>query len=199
MCIRDSNNTNPQNNDWTLVANKGFGDALNTNIMSTGLFKDYLYVAVTKKFPLSLFVPLSFDLIRIDKNDNWEVVVGGNPIIPSCPSTGIRNKSLSGFNSGFNSLFNVYGWQIREFNGNLIITTYDSSTNIRTFISYFESNKEAYIKSFGYENYNKLVNLYKKIYKLLCKYDYPKGFDIYTDVYKRQLIFCFRHNISCIF
>lgn len=175
-----SNNTNPKNNDWTLVADKGFGDSLNTNIMSTGVFKDYLYVAVTKKFPLSLFVPLSFDLIRIDKNDNWEVVVGGKPIIPSCPSTGMRNKSLSGFNSGFNSLFNIYGWQIKEFKDNLVITTYDSSTNIRTFITSFEYNKEAYIKSFGYENYIKLLNSYKKIYKLLCKFNYPKGFDIYT-------------------
>lgn len=175
-----SNNCNPKNNDWTLVAYKGFGDALNTNIMSTGVFKDHLYVAVTKRFPLSLFVPLSFDLIRIDKNDCWEIVVGGKPIIPSCPSTGVRNKSLSGFNSGFNNFFNVYGWQIKEFKGNLVITTYDSSTNIRTFITGFEYNKEDYIKNFGYENYNRLLNSYKKIYKLLCKYNYPKGFDIYT-------------------
>lgn len=104
-----SKNLNPGTNKWVKVADKGFGDSMNSNIMSTGRFKDHLYVAVTKQFPLALFVPFGFDLIRIDKNDNWQLVVGGKPLSPSVPSKGKRNKSLSGFNSGFNNMFNVYG------------------------------------------------------------------------------------------
>ena len=42
-------------NDWTLVADKGFGDAMNRNVMSTGVFKNHLYIAVTKELPLALF------------------------------------------------------------------------------------------------------------------------------------------------
>jgi len=175
-----SNSCNPKTNDWILVADKGFGDSANLNVMSSGVFKNHLYIAVTKRLPLSLFIPLSFDLIRIDKNDCWEVIVGGKPLVPSCPTTGRRTKSLSGFDSGFNSFFNVYGWQIKEFKGNLVITTYDSSTNIKTFIDALSYNKEAHIKQWGYDNYSKLINSYKQIYKLLCKYKYPKGFDIYT-------------------
>ena len=130
--IWKSDNKCPETNDWTLVADKGFGDSANKNIMSTGIFKNHLYIAVTKLMPFSLYAPLGFDLIRIDKNDNWEVVVGGKPLMPSYPITGKRNKSISGLNSGFNNFFNVYGWQIKEFNNNLIITTFDDSTNIKT-------------------------------------------------------------------
>lgn len=175
-----SKNSNPGTNKWVKIADKGFGDSMNSNIMSTGKFKNHLYVAVTKKIPLSLFVPLPFDLIRIDKNDKWQLVVGGNPLSPSVPSKGKRNESLSGFNSGFNNMFNVYGWQIKEFKDNLIITTYDSSTNIKTFLIQIMYNEDFYVEKLGRKDYNKLVNCYKKIYTLLCKYNYPIGFDMYS-------------------
>lgn len=175
-----SKSSYPKNNDWTLVADKGFGDSLNMNIMSTGVFKNHLYAAVTKQLPLSLFIPLSFDLIRIDKKDKWDLVVGGKPLSPSCPSKGIRKQSLSHFNSGFNNLFNVYGWQIAQYNNNLILTTYDSSSNIKTLLTGFIYNKDFYTDKLGKYKYNELINCYKKIYRLLVRYDYPKGFDIYT-------------------
>lgn len=175
-----SNNCNPKTNDWSLVGDKGFGDSKNLDVMSSGVFKNHLYIAVTKALPLSLFLPFGFDLIRIDKNDNWELVIGGKPLVPSYPTKGIRNKSISGFNSGINNYFNVYGWQIKEFKDNLILTTYDSSTNISTLLYGFTFNKDFYINKLGYENYSKLINSYKYIYSLLKKYNYPKGFDIYS-------------------
>lgn len=175
-----SNNRRPSTNNWTLVADKGFGDSANKNIMSTGIFKNYLYIAVTKILPLSLLAPLGFDLVRIDKNDNWEIVVGGNPLIPSSPDTGRRNKSISGFNSGFNNCFNVYGWQIKEFKNNLIVTTYDGSTNIKVLYKGISYNKENYMQAIGKENYLTLIESYTEILHLLRKYKYPKGFDIYT-------------------
>ena len=175
-----SNDSYPTMNDWTLVADKGFGDAMNRNVMSTGVFRNHLYIAVTKELPLALFAPLGFDLIRVDKNDNWEVVVGGKPLLSSSPSTGKRNKSISGFNSGFNNIFNVYGWQIKEYENHLILTTYDASTNVRLLYEVFRKNKEQYIENMGIENYTKIVRAYSKILCLLNKYNYPKGFDLYT-------------------
>ena len=175
-----SNSKNPKTNDWTLVADKGFGDQANRNIMSSGVFKDHLYLAVTKELPLSLFAPLGFDLIRIDEDDQWEVVVGGRPLIPTNPKTGIRNKSLSGFNSGFNNFFNVYGWQIQEFDDQLIITTYDGSINLKMIYNTYRSNEANLIERIGIENYSNIMNSYKKMLCLLSKYRYPKGFDIYT-------------------
>lgn len=177
-----SKDCNPRNNSWTLISDKGFGDNLNKHVMSGGIFKDSLYIAVTKQFPLSLFVPMGFDLIRIDKNDNWEVVVGGEPIIESCPSKGRRNKSTSGLNSGFNNYFNVYGWQVKEYKDALIISTYDSSTNIKLFLDTLIYNKENLIKKLGIKDYTKFIDCYSTIHYLLDKYNYPKGFDIYTSV-----------------
>lgn len=175
-----SDNISPETNDWTLVADKGFGDYANKNIMSSGVFKNHLYLAVTKLMPFSLYAPIGFDLIRIDKNDKWEVVVGSKPLVPSSPVTGRRTRSISGLNSGFNDFFNVYGWQIKEFNNNLIITTFDASTNIKTIYDSILYNKESYIKKIGLDNYLKVTESYSKIIFLLKKYKYPKGFDIYT-------------------
>ncbi len=175
-----SNTSNPKLNQWTLVGNKGFGDIANSKIMSTGLYNNYLYAAITKPLPLALLVPLGFDLIRIDKNDNWELVTGGTPIVPVYCSKGIINKSLSGFNSGFNSPFNVYGWQIQEFKNNLIITTFKSSLNISVILKILKYNKGLYIKELGCQKYNKLIYLYTKLNTLINKYNYPHGFDIYS-------------------
>ena len=174
-----SRNKNPKTNDWMLVADAGFGDRANRNIMSCGVFKNYLYIAVTKVIPLALFAPLGFDLIRIDEEDNWEVVVGGAPLQPSYPITGIRNPSLSGFNSGFNSFFNVYGWQIKEYQGHLMITTFDNSVNMQAMYQFFLDRQEQLIENIGLESYLVIMKSYLKILYLLDKYHYPYGFDIY--------------------
>ena len=93
-----SNTCNPAKNQWTLIGDRGFGDSLNSSTLSTGVYNGHLYAALTKKLPLALFMPLGFDLIRIDKDDNWDLVVGGKPIVPSCPSVGRRcSQSLSGY------------------------------------------------------------------------------------------------------
>jgi len=52
------------------------------------------------------------DIIRIDKCDNWQLIVGGNPLIPLTPSQGDERRGISGLGSGFNNPFNVYAWQI---------------------------------------------------------------------------------------
>lgn len=175
-----SNDRNISANNWTLVADKGFGDKTNKTIMSTGVFNGHMYVAVTKLLPLSIMVPFGFDLIMIDKCDNWKVVVGGEPLIKTCPTKGKRNKSLSGFNSGFNNYFNLYGWQITEFKNNLVITTYDASTTMAIILENLIYNKESYINRIGHKKYCTLIKSYAQIICLLKKYKYPKGFDFYA-------------------
>ena len=66
-----------------------------------GVFKNHLYISGTKNVPLSWIIPQGCDIIRLDEYDNFEMIVGPD--------------SISGINSGFNNPFNVYGWQIQEY------------------------------------------------------------------------------------
>jgi len=34
--------------------------------------------------------PKGFDVIRVDRNDRWELIVGGIPVVPTNPTTGKR-------------------------------------------------------------------------------------------------------------
>lgn len=173
-----SDTNNPKNNEWTMIADRGFGDSLNYSIMASGIFNDKLYISVTKLLPLSLFLPLGFDLIEIDKNDSWKVIVGGKPVIPSS-SAFKRNNPVSGMKSGFNSFFNVYGWQITEFKKHLFITTYNDSSNIFLYLDFLKYNKKDLCQQIGRTSFKKLVNFYETLLHLMKKYNYPKGFDIY--------------------
>ena len=125
-----TNDSTPKLNDWTLIVDNGFGDAANQYTLSMGIYKNYLYVSGTKSLPLSWLSPIGCDIIRISTNDNWQLVVGSRPIIPSTPSKGVRTNSLSKLNSGFNNPFNVYAWQIKEYHGKLLVSTFDASTNM---------------------------------------------------------------------
>ena len=170
----------PAMNKWIKVGDAGFGDGMNQEIMSMGTFKNHLYVALTKKFPLAFFAPLGFDLVRFDRCDCWELIVGGRPMKPTHPKTGERTTSLSGFKSGFNSPFNVYGWQLLAYQDKLILTTFDDSVNMKLMRDVFIQRKEGLIQRIGQEKYQQLVCLYGEIICLLEKYQYPKGFDLYV-------------------
>lgn len=174
-----STDSNPQTNKWVKIGNSGFYDRSNSNIISSKVFKNHLYVSCTKKLPLSLLAPFGFDLVRVDVNDNVDVVVGGNPLIPinKCDN---NIKSLSGYKSGFNNFFNVYGWQINCYQGTLFVTTFDASTNMKLIRDTILYNSEQYIEKLGYTNYTELLYSYTDICNLLTCYKYPKGFDIYT-------------------
>lgn len=175
-----SNDDTPKANDWTLVVDKGFGDSSNQLCLSMGTFKDYLYVTGTKPLPLSWILPFGFDLIRIDKSDNWNLVIGGSPLKPAIPTKGRRGSPLSGFNSGFNNPFNVYGWQIQEYKGRLFISTFDDSSNMELVLNMLYSNKEALICEIGVAKTNLLILIYSSIVKLLKNIEYPLGFDFYV-------------------
>lgn len=118
----------PRKDEWIRVIDKGAGDALNQGPLTLGIFKDHLYIAaIYSPFDINLrygsFKP--FDLIRIDKKDNWKLVVGGAPFEATNPETGLRGQSLSGLDSGFGNPFNLYCWQIQEHDGELYVASFD--------------------------------------------------------------------------
>lgn len=124
---------------WRLVVDKGAGDALNELPLSMEVFKNHVYVGtgiwvgVVSVDPDKLLVPpKGFDLIRIDDDDHWWVIAGSEPLIPTQPTTGSRN--VGEYASGFGNMFNAYCWQIKSYNGQLYIGTWDTLILVTTII-----------------------------------------------------------------
>lgn len=172
-----TNREEPELNDWTLVVDKGFGNPKNLYSLSIGVFKNHLYVSGTKQLPLSWFIPQGCDIVRIDKNDNWQIVVGGNPLIPF-NSEG-EQKSLSGLGSGFNNPFNVYAWQIQEYKGRLYISTFDDSSNMEVILDTLLANRLSLEQMVGPAAIS-IIDIYKSIVEILRAIRYPMGFDLYS-------------------
>lgn len=177
-----TNDSTPKLNDWTLIVDNGFGDAANQYTLSMGVYKNYLYVSGTKSLPLSWLSPIGCDIIRISTNDSWQLVVGSKPILPSNPSKGVRTASLSKLNSGFNNPFNVYAWQIKEYHGKLLISTFDASTNMELILETITTNRVELENKIGIDTTNSLIKLYQSIVSQLNNIKYPFGFDLYESI-----------------
>jgi hypothetical protein len=174
-----TNGEEPELNEWTLVVDNGFGDPANKYSLSIGVFKDYLYVSGTKELPLSWFLPRGCDVIRIDKDDNWQLIIGGNPFIPLTPAVENEKKSLSGLGSGFDNPFNVYAWQIQEYQDKLLISTFDDSSNMEVILDTLLTNRLALYQLIGETITIILIEIYKSIVEILRAIRYPIGFDLY--------------------
>lgn len=122
--------TVPTFNGWKLVIDKGAGDSFNQIPLTLGVFKDHLYVGAIM-FPLLAENPRdprsfkAFDLVRVDENDVWELVIGGIPAGPTNPTTGTRGPALSLIPSGMANIFNLYCWQLQEYQGELYLGSFD--------------------------------------------------------------------------
>jgi hypothetical protein len=169
-----TNGPEPRQNDWTLIVDRGFGDPANVYTLSMGVFRDYLYVGGTKELPLSWAIPRGCDVIRINTNDDWQLIVGGNPFLPSTV------KSASGLGSGFNNPFNVYAWQIQEFDDKLLISTFDDSSNMQVILDTLLANRAALYQLIGVEVTTLLIEIYKSVVEILRFIRYPIGFDLYV-------------------
>ncbi|MEI6100660.1 MAG: hypothetical protein WCP73_02370 [Eubacteriales bacterium] len=174
-----TNGAEPALNDWTLVVGNGFGDPANKYSLAIGVFKDHLYVSGTKKLPLSWFIPRGCDVVRIDKRDNWELIVGGNPLI-SLSDSKPEEKCRAGIGSGFNNPFNVYAWQIQEFQGKLLISTFDDSSNMGVILTTLLTNRVALAQLIGEEITELLIDVYGAVVEILRAIRYPIGFDLYV-------------------
>lgn len=177
----------PENNNWELVVDKGAGDALNEIPLSMGTFGDYLYVGTALYFGIlsvdpniGYVYPKGFDIIRIDKNNNWQLVVGGQARKPTKPTKGSRTPAMSGIPSGFGFITNGYCWQIQEFKGELYVGTWDWSVLILPiYKAIIESNGKTILDiidnttiKFIFKNPKLVVLLVLLLYPLL-------GFDLY--------------------
>lgn len=164
-----TNGTEPQKDDWVLVVDKGAGDARNEHPWALEVFKDYIYigtaieVAVRSINPEDPIVPpKGFDVIRVSKDDKWQLVIGGKPVVPTQPTTGNRGRSLSRFPSGFGDITNGYCWQIQAFNGELYLGTWSWNDLIPLYIPYIPLLLERLLPSDGpiSEYFNFLASLF---------------------------------------
>jgi hypothetical protein len=122
----------PLTDQWKLVVDQGAGDALNEVPLTLGVFRDRLYVgsaialAVVSSDPAKRFVPpKGADLISVNAADEWRIVSGSEPIAPTTPATGTRNRGK--YPSGFGDLSNAYIWQLLEHEGRFYLGTFDWS------------------------------------------------------------------------
>ena len=133
----------PEKDHWILVVDEGAGDARNEHPWAVGVFQEHIYlgtaieVAIKSIDPENPVVPpKGFDVIRIGKDDRWELIVGGKPVVPTTPTTGVRGLPLSGFPSGFGDITNGYCWQIEAFEDELYLGTWSWNNLIPPFIPY---------------------------------------------------------------
>lgn len=175
-----TNGPEPEQNEWTLIVDQGFGDPANVYTLAIGVFRDHLYVSGTKELPLSWFIPRGCDIIRISKNDDWQLIVGGNPFFPLTELSETVQQSASGYGPGFNNPFNVYAWQIQEYKGKLFVSTFDDSSNMEVILDTLLANRLALYQLIGEFVTNILIEIYKAVVEILRAVRYPIGFDLYV-------------------
>lgn len=113
---------------WQPVVLNGGGlpadQGRNVEILNFAEFNGYLYAGgngvSTGSLPASGNVPA--ELIRVDANDNFELVMGK-------ARTGL--DPLSGFTAGFGWEYNAHVWRQVVHDGVLYVSTFDSSTTYR--------------------------------------------------------------------
>ncbi len=115
---------------WTQVIKDGFGDTWCQSGLHMEPFGDYLYVGTA--VPIGLVLkgqqPVgsrALDIIRIDKDDNAELVVG--KYSPSDPPPGwpTHRIPLSKLSAGFGNPLNVYAWDMGVYKDWLVVGTFD--------------------------------------------------------------------------
>jgi hypothetical protein len=119
--------------DWKQVVTEGAGDSRNFWGSSMEVLGDHLYVG-------SISLPIfdgalaqtfrGFDLIRIDRDDGWELVIGSYPEFVGIPNstTSQRGIPITGLPAGFGAPLNFYCWSLEEHDGVLYLGTLDLSS-----------------------------------------------------------------------
>jgi hypothetical protein len=173
-------NPEPETNRWVKVIDGGFGNPLNRYSLAMGVFKNHLYVSGTKPLPLAWAIPMGCDVVRIDKNDNWQVIVGGHHLFPIPALEAYQGKGMAPIGSGFNNPFNVYAWQIQEYKGRLFITTFDDSSNMEVILTTLLANRQALYQRISQPITDLLIEIYSTVLDILRAVRYPYGFDMYV-------------------
>ncbi len=128
--------SDPNNSEiyaWTPVIQHGFGDTWNQYGMTMAAFGDHLYLGtavgigmVMKEGKVVGTRPI--EIIRIDKDDNAELVVGAKEASDPIDGGPDPRIPLSGMGAGFGNPFNVYAWNMNVYKDCLYVGTFDLST-----------------------------------------------------------------------
>ena len=102
----------------TMVSNAGYQTVKKSKMaFSMEIFQERLYVGTDRPT----------ELIRINKDDTWDLVVG-----PSRRTPQGWKRPISGFSTGFGNIFNGHFWRIQEHEGCLYLGTWDWSVQLRS-------------------------------------------------------------------
>ena len=101
---------------WQPVVTDGAESAVSWLTLSIQEFKGKLYVGSDRPT----------ELIRINSDDTWDLVVGG----PRWTPTGFK-RPISGLLTGFGNLFNGHFWRMATHSDTLFLGTWDWSVSLR--------------------------------------------------------------------
>ncbi|RIK56654.1 MAG: hypothetical protein DCC57_02970 [Chloroflexi bacterium] len=100
-------------------------DLPNIEVLGMQVFQGRLYVGANGVLvPPVLMGPA--EMIRINPDNTWDLVMGDGRETP----TGWKYP-ISGFTAGFGNFYNAHVWRMAEFEDNLFVGTFDSSTVYR--------------------------------------------------------------------
>jgi hypothetical protein len=125
----------PQLGQWTRIVEYGGGDMMNYWAGTMEVFNNKLYVGsmslpLVMDGPVKPGPPKGFELIRINPDDSWELVIGD--YVPWIPPAGPTFRlPRSGWPGGFGNFLNFYCWSLQEDNGVLYLGTFDASSFLR--------------------------------------------------------------------
>jgi len=123
-----------------VVTDGAFRGATMKSVVSMHPFRGRLYVGSAGWWPR----PLACELIRINPDDTWDLVVGN----PRRTPTGDK-VPLSGLPDGFGNPFNAHVWRMHDHEGVLYVGTNDASWSLRVL-----PGVEAFSKGeFGFDLY----------------------------------------------
>lgn len=130
-----STEEDPELGDWTQIVNFGAGDMHNWRAACMDILDNQLYVG-SLSLPSpgdapGFMLPKGFEIIRIDTEDDWELVVGDCfPRVPA-PDVTIPRTPISGWPGGFGNFFNWYCWSMQAHEDVLYIGSFDASSFLR--------------------------------------------------------------------
>jgi hypothetical protein len=120
-------------------------------VLSMAVFKDKLYVGS------------QVDLIRIDADDNWQLIVGNPRETPLG-----HMDPLSGLTGGFGNPFTNHIWRLQEYGGQLYAGTWDTAVYVQTALQ-------------NVENLGPYVNVIRRGAPAIGPYaNVQAGFDLWT-------------------
>ena len=112
----------------TVVEKGGYlENGTNSEILSMEIFNGRLYAGGNGIKIGSLGPGAAAELIRINPDDTWDLVVGYPRVRPG----GGFIYPISGLEAGFGNVFNAHMWYMINHNGVLYVGTFDSSTTLR--------------------------------------------------------------------